>query len=273
LPNIDQIPQVLYEPTDPYYYLVDNVPLINILNKIELINDAVDIASDQLRDAVGSAGTLANRLESLNADGSINPNAIDSAMHNIGYHVDGIGPDSVPYVRMQDAERDKLATVADGATDIILQFDVQTNGSQNSISGSGTIPIQVANGIVEFIPSSGITWSTQGGNKFAANLNFSTGSIHRHFYDQQAYFFGNSPDYINYLVSSSMISYIEGSLRVYINGFRISEVQGISVPIGTNPVTPTVIQYTENALAGSFALSSAISASDIIRIDFDILIN
>jgi hypothetical protein len=127
LPNIDQIPQVLYEPTDPYYYLVDNVPLINILNKIELINDAVDIASDQLRDAVGSAGTLANRLESLNADGSINPNAIDSAMHNIGYHVDGIGPDSVPYVRMQDAERDKLATVADGATDIILQFDVQTS--------------------------------------------------------------------------------------------------------------------------------------------------
>ena len=62
MPRIELIPEVLYDGLHPYNYNYDNLPLRNILDRQTIMNLAIDLNSDILRDSVGSAGTLANRL-------------------------------------------------------------------------------------------------------------------------------------------------------------------------------------------------------------------
>ena len=64
--------------------------------------------------------------------------------------------------------------------------------------------------------------------------------------------------------------YVENSLRVYINGVRLNEDDLVYVPSAAASPTFTQLKFTENFSAGTFALSSAITAADVIKIDFDI---
>ena len=141
MPDISLIPEVKYEPLQPYHWSYDNLPLNNILQRINLINITVDRHTDILHGSLGTAGTLSNRLnQSLEQDGSLRTVAVDESLHNIGMHTDGVVtltpsqiiaidpldvyslPSVVPFVRMLGAERDKLLLVSDEATSLRLQI-------------------------------------------------------------------------------------------------------------------------------------------------------
>jgi hypothetical protein len=79
-----------------------------------------------------------------------------------------------------------------------------------------------------------------------------------------------TPDYINYKTTSVSTVYVENSLRVYINGVRLNEDDLVYVPSAAASPTFTQLKFTENFSAGTFALSGAITAADVIKIDFDI---
>lgn len=259
MPNINLIPQVLYSPLDPYHFVFDNLPLINILERISQVNSQVDIDADALRQSVGTQGTLANRLsKSINPDGTIQTAAIDSTSHNIGAHTDGVYQ-GVSYVRMKQSESAKLSLVADGATS--LAVEVNTGNSNPSVFSSGT---------VEIIGSPGISWAVTSGNQIQANLNLPTTGLHRGYYDQNPAPASHPPNYKNYLVTTTSTIYKDGTLRVYVNGIRLSESALILVPTG---VSASVLEltYTSNAATGSFTLSDPINSEDIIRVDFDVL--
>ena len=49
MPRIELIPEVLYQPQDPYHWEVDNLPLKNILRRQNLINLSVDNILEQIR--------------------------------------------------------------------------------------------------------------------------------------------------------------------------------------------------------------------------------
>ena len=78
------------------------------------------------------------------------------------------------------------------------------------------------------------------------------------------------PDYINYTVDSISSPFVEGSLRVYVNGVRIFEDSEVYVPGPLVDDSWTLLSFTADFDNGSFALSSAISEDDIIKIDYDI---
>jgi hypothetical protein len=53
-------------------------------------------------------------------------------------------------------------------------------------------------------------------------------------------------------VTSVSTPYIADSLRIFVNGFRL-----------------TISEYTEDPTLGRFTLTTALGGSDIMRIDFD----
>lgn len=253
MPQIDLIPEVYYDPLDPYHWLFDNLPLKNIIGRISLVNDTVDICYDILRGSVGTQGTLANRLsQSINPDGTLRVEAVDASLHDIGAHADG-PHGGVEYVRMKKAESDKLALVSDGATDVKLQFDVSPN------------PILLGSGTVEFQNSVGITWSVSGGNKVKANMSFPAAAAHTHAYDVLPV---DSGDHKAFTTTSGSTAFIAGSLRVYVNGMRLTSVSTY-VPLGISRTLTLLSVSSTVAANGTFSLSAAITTADIIRIDFD----
>ncbi len=262
MPNLDLIPVPRYEPTTPYHHIADNAPIDALITRIDLLNSAVDINSNILRESIGSQGTLSNRLaQSMEDDGSIKSIAIDNALHKISEHLDGDG-----YVRMTLAERAKLSLIADEATNFGLTF--------YTISGilsfdEGRLPIK---------PSDTIHWRYQDGAIYADNA-FPSSVRHIHHYSIAPVSVNLiTPDYINYKTTSIATPYKTGSLRVYLNGIRLSEDELIDVPIwnGTS-YEPTPYSYTEGTdvsgtvASGLFSLSAAISSSIVIFVDFDVL--
>lgn len=251
MPNLDPTPVPLYQPLMPYHADYDNMPIVALINRDMLINNAVNNIEEMLASAVGTQGTIANRInQSLNPDGSLIATAIDNAEHNISAHTDGNG-----YVRMTSDERAKLALLPTDA--LALQFD--------SIS---TTPV-FASGTVEMAESDTLSWRVEG-NKVFGDLAFPASAAHEHFYDMTPVPVNMlTPDYINYKSTSVSTIYIPGSLRVYINGSRLSQSNVIYVP-GFLPSDPVkALMYTENT-NGTFQLSAALTSADIIRIDFDI---
>ncbi len=258
MPDIDLIPVPRYSALQHYHVDYDNLPLDALITRIGLVNSAVDIVSDDVRNAVGTAGTLANRIgASLNANGSLKPTAIDSALHNIGYHADGTGPDSVDYVRMKQEERDKLALVADEATSMTLEVQTISN------------IVLFDEGPVLFEPSNTILWTVTAPNKVKANLTFPMDSVHRHYYDILPQNVFGPPDWKTFTTGSAS-PFIEGSLRVHINGIRLSDSDEIYVP-SYNLSNPWQLnQFTPDVNGLGFTLLNAITSNDIIRIDFEI---
>lgn len=258
MPNIDSIPVEFHEPTSSYHHIEDNRPLRQIVEQLEVINDQVDLNNADLVSAIGSQGSLSNRLnQSLNQNGSLKTAAIDEALHSIEEH-----SDTTDYVRMTSAERAKLVLVASNATS--LAIDVETNNV-------GTVSFENTTLIVE--ESDSITWSYTGG-KLSAETNFPSSVRHNHYY-------GLVPvtvNYLNYTTTSIATAYKEGSLRVYVNGIRLNENAVVSVPFSlSGTITWISLKYTEGTATsgivtgGNFSLSTTIASSANVVIDFDVL--
>lgn len=271
MPELEKYPVPLYNPLHPYHWEYDNLPLEALKLRDEVINGQVDINSGILMDAAGNQGTVANRLnQSMNEDGSLMDTAIDEALHNIAEHEDGsktltteelddlnelgyVVSNPVPFVRMLNAERAKLALIADEATNMTIQVETPSN------------IVLYEEGPLTLAESESISWSVSG-NEIKANMNFPAEAAHRHYYDLEPV----TEDYLTFQVTSVSTPYLEDSLRVYINGVRLSSSGEVYVPGADISDTWTLNSFTPDHEAGTFELSAAITAADIIRIDFDI---
>jgi len=256
MPRIELIPEVYYQPNDPIHWEYDNLPLKNIIRRQNLINLSLDDVLEQMRDAIGTQGSVANRLnQSIAEDGSLKTAAIDDALHSIEEHTDG-----TTYVRMTKAQSDKLDLVEDEATDVILQ--VNSDGSSMVTFDTGTVIFDV---------SDSVTPSVVSPNKVKFELAFPAAAAHQHYYGLNPVHANLvTPDYTNYKVNSGATAYVEDSLRVHVNGVRIFETDDVYVPGELVDDPWTLLHFTPNHSAGTFALSSAITSADVIKIDFDI---
>lgn len=267
MPQLELIPEVLYEAMQPYYVDFDNAPLRNILFRIELVNDVVDNNTILVQAAKGSANSLAQRLaQSLEESGDLKVAAVDDVLHNIGMHSDGLGlndeGDPTEYVRMESAERDKLSLISDEAT--ALKIQVETPSTD----------VLFDDDVIELVASSTITWTvegTEGSQRVKAHMVFPSSLAHIHHYDKVPVHDNLlSPDYKTYKTTSVATQYIEGSLRVWINGIRLTESEQVYVPGPSGPSgTWYATTYTPDYSSGKFVLNRAIDPDDIITIDFD----
>jgi len=242
VPNLDSVPIPRYEPLQPYHHYYDNLPIDGISTQIFLVNAQVDLNQNNIEESVGSAGSLANRLnQSIELDGSLKTIAIDEALHSIGEHID----DDV-YVRMTDAERSKLSLVDSAATNLSIQVDTI----------STTLVWPDAGTVFALADSDTIAWRIESGEVFA-DTTFAKSLITVNHYDITPV---HVSGYTIYKTSSVNTAYTSGSLRVYLNGLRLTK-------------SPTMIggyYYTEtDPSTGKFTLSKAITVSDVLRIDFD----
>jgi len=252
MPILNTVP--LFTPLDPYNYVVDNIPIQALIDRTNVINSVSDSASAEITAARGNTASLNARLSaSLGLDGSLLTSSVNTSLHNIGYHEDGMGPDYVDYVRMQLSEREKLAMISDGATSLAIQ--VQTTASNL---------IVFDNGPVIFEPSPSCEWLVSAPNKISANLHYPLESAHRHYYDVTPVSVTLTPDYKTYLTGISQ-PFMFGSLRVYVNGVRLTASADILIPVSNQ-----LNSYTANSDGLGFVLMNAISSTDVIRIDFDI---
>lgn len=256
MPRIELIPEVLYGPNDPIHWETDNLPLKAIIRRQNLINLALDDLIEQMRDAIGTQGSVANRLnQSLNADGSLRSEAVDDALHSIEDHTD-----TDNYVRMTKDQSDKLDLISDEATDVTLR-----------VYTDGVTFMDFDSGVVEIKPSTTVTPSIEAPNIVKLNLAFPASAAHQHFYGLEPVHVNLvTPDYVNYKVNSMATPYIEGSLRITINGTRIYEDAEVYVPGSLVDDPWTLMQFTPDHTSGTFELSAAITEEDVIRIDFDI---
>lgn len=263
MPNLENIPKVLYSGDDPYHFYYDNLPLKNILTRINLVNSQVDINADEIRASLGTAGSLAGRLDvSLDSDGSLLSSAVDDAAHSIAYHEDGSRNDgpggaTVEYVRMKQDERDKLASIGNEANKLVIRIN------------DGTVT-DLSSGIAELVESDSVTWKFVSPNKIEAITKFPANAARLHYYSvtpepQDS----GTPDYKSYQTPLAQ-SYVDGSLRVFVNGIRVSD--GTYVYLDADPSSAWFLVEVDayDASAGTFVLSRAITASDVIRIDYDV---
>jgi hypothetical protein len=262
MPNINSIPEVLYEPNQPYHYYYDNLPLRNILTRIGLVNIQVDTNTDIIRGAAGTAGTVDARLNvSLESNGSIKVEAVDSLNHGIGYHTDGDGPDGVAYVKMTAEERAKLALVQSEANKIVIEVE----------DSSPTVGdyVTISEGSVRLRGSSTVFFDFEAPDVIRVHSAFPPDTAHRHHYGlQPANQNASSPDYKNFKTTSVSTAYDDGSLRVYVNGVRLYS-SAVPVPDQTGSTFVATYVASESHTDGSFALNRSLSASDVVRIDFD----
>jgi len=257
MPQIELIPEVFYQGLQPYHVEYDNLPLKNIIDRTELINAAVDIALQILKESVGTQGTLANRLaQSIEDDGDLKATAIDEAAHNIGAHTDGLYL-GVDYVRMLQSERDKLSLISDEATALRLTVDADL---------PSTTTVNFIDEQVELEPSDTIKWQFVSPNKVRAITTFPSTAAHQHFYDGDPVLETDS----TYKVNSIATPYVEGTLRVYVNGIRLSQTDSVYVPPHTGPDGTWILTtYTEDAANGRFTVNRTLNAADIIKVDYD----
>lgn len=260
------IPIRQYQADDAYNHVIDNQPIQDIERNLDLINAVVEQNSQAILDAIGTEGTIANRLAvSINDDGTLKTTAVDDALHSIEEH-----EDTDDYVRMTSTERDKLSGIASGATDFSLEVD-------GTSYDSGELSLQ---------DSDSITWRNEIDGVYA-DVNFPLTSRHRHYYDKKPVHVDLiTPDYQNYYTTSVPTAYVENSLRVYINGVRISKLDSdpspppdVSFPrLLAGEVSEWVeIYYEEDTgsesggiiTSGKFTLSVAIDEDDRIMVDFD----
>lgn len=279
MPDLSQLPVPLYSADQPYHWEYDNLPLQVLSNRDLLINLQVDVHADILRDTAGTQGTLSNRLnQSIDEDGNLKFEAINESQHKISEHTDSSktvsGPElanyvalgfpslenPVEFVRMLSSERDKLALIANEATNLVMSFETMSN------------IVLFEENTVEFVSSNSIKWEVESPNKVKAVLSVSTEFAHRHYYDLTPVMLPtDDPSPILYKlfkVTSTSTPYIEDSIRVYINGIRLNSNYNVYYP--SNPISVwSLNSFTSDAMNGLFTLSSPITDEDIIQIDFD----
>jgi hypothetical protein len=269
MPNINSIPEVVYEPNQPYHHYYDNLPLRNILTRIGLVNIQTDTNSDLIRGAAGTAGSIDARMNaSMDGDGSLKASAMDSALHGIGSHIDGHGPDGVLYVRMKEEEREKLHLIQSEANRLVVEIE----------DGNPTVGevVTISEGPVRFAGSSTVFVDFETPNTVRMHVAFPPESAHRHHYgivpahrtQPGGSSSGSGPDYKKYKTTSLGTSYREGSLRVHVNGVRLGASPVPTPNHSGNSFNPTYIE-NEDPSVGEFELNRSISESDVIIIDFD----
>jgi hypothetical protein len=158
---------------------------------------------------------------------------------------------------MKLEERSKLDLIADEATSFKLKVE--------TISTT----VYFDDDEVELIPSDTVSWELESPNKLKAHISFPTSSAHRHFYGASPENANSvSPDYQNFKINSLSTPFLEDTLRIYINGIRLSEGNEIYVP-NYNNTESNLIGYTSDYTAGTFELTQAINELDLIVIDYD----
>jgi hypothetical protein len=265
MPEINKITDVLYDGNQPYHVHYDNLPLKNILTRIDLVNAQVDINSDILRGSCGSVGTLSNRLSvSLQENGKLKTDSVNDSLHNVGAHSDG-EYDGVDYVRMQKSERDKLELIKSGANNLELEIE-------DIITSEGREYIIVNNGLIKLKSSDSIGLQFSAPDSISFHSIYSPETAHVHNYSiTPAHQTPSSPNYKNFITTSINTPFKEGTLRVYVNGIRITSIS-TKVFIGGDPSISnwrSVFISSKNESTGEFALNTPITASDVIFIDFD----
>lgn len=285
MPEINLIPEssCLYDGNQPYHVLYDNLPLKNILRRIELVNTQVDINTDILRGSGGNVGSLNNRLlVSLHDNGKIISSSVDNSLHNIGYHLDG-SYEGVEYVRMTQSERDKLSLIGSEANNLQIEIEDKIDNEvflENPISRkitSGTVVLRSSDTV--FFNFESATSEEIGNNVsgiIKAHCLFPPSSAHRHNYGIIPVVESLvSPNNKNYITTTINTQFIEGSLRVHINGVRLNyateenPTPSVLVPNSTATEWNEFYIQSQNAESGEFSLNSAIGENDQIVIDFD----
>lgn len=253
MPRIELLPKVLYESMQPYHVHYDNLPLRNLLSLVEVVNSAVDRDAKLLRDAVGSAGTLGNRLsQSLDDDGNLITEAVDVAMHSIESHTD-----SEDYVVMSQDERNKLELISVEATAVTI-----------NVGNVNFPPDKFTKSTLNIRDSESIVWNIESPNILKARMTFPPETAHLHFYEYEPVWIENTDGKSYFKTTSISTPFIEGSLRVYINGFRIFSEHEILVPdIDVEEWSST--NFTPHYEEGIFEINRIISDEDVIFIDFD----
>lgn len=249
MPRIELIQENLHDALSPYHHEFDNLPLRSILARQTLINTTLDKFVADVSNAMGSAGSLAARLDkSLTDSGGLKAVEIDAALHSIEEH-----EDSNDYVRMTADERAKLALIDDEANELNFNFETASPSST---------PIEFETGTVVVADSTSITWRYESG-KIKADLSFATSSLHQHTYNEPAIHVSN------YRTFKTPQPFVEGSLRVYVNGTRVYEGVEVYHP-GATPTDPyTLNQYVSTYSTGVFIFDSALESDDIVMCDFD----
>lgn len=249
MPRIDLIPRTLYNPTDPYHFQFDNLPLENILLRIDLVNAAVDRNIEEIRAAGGTQGSLSTRLaRSMEPNGDLTTQAVDATLHSIEDH-----QDNANFVRMTNAERAKLSNVSNDATALKLQV---TDVSQ-------TFAFEDEQVILE--NSDTLTWAVIPPNRIRGDLAFPPSAAHQHHYNLTPL----TSDNQNFVTTTVNTPYIVNSLRVYVNGVRLSPSPA-TVPVFDAMGNSTQTYFAEDdPTMGTFMLNRVLSVSEVIRIDFD----
>ena len=266
MPELNTIIPVEYRTFDPYHVDYDNLPLRNIVNRQTLINYAVDINSEILRDSTGTQLTLADRLDiSLEPDGKVKSSAVDTSLHNIAYHEDGTDG-TTEYVRMEQAERDKLDLISDEATALRIRFPTASVAS---------VIQEFADETIEIENSTSISWEVYG-TTVQAITNFPIQTwAHQHYYGLEPVHDDLvTPDYMTYRTTTGAVprQFVAGTLRVFISGVRIFSDADVYVPRPDNSASD-LIRFTPATDRRGFTLSRAISdvacTPYVCRIDFD----
>jgi hypothetical protein len=286
MPYLDSFQQVKYDPSWPYHYLYDNIPIQNLLTIQQIINDAVDYNTYLLESAVGTAGTLDARLStSLDDNGNLIPSSVDTAL-----------ADSTVIADIQDQITTISEETTPGATALWISV---APGTPPVIEA--TIPPDITTpGYLQIQDSETITWSLTSGNPGTSDpeyIGYSgySGYVYPTVLKAQMalplqplmikHYYGIAPvklvDNLTgslFQATSIATEYISGSLRVYINGIRIFSDVGVYVPSnyhgisgysGYNDDVWYLTSFTE-ASATTFQLNRTINPNiDTIRIDFD----
>lgn len=261
MPNINNFPVPSYEALQPYHYIYDNLPIAALVKRQEILSDSIDFNTNVLENSIGSRVDLAARLDqSLTDYGNLKVTAVDNALHNIGYHSDGIY-DGVEYVRMKLDERQKLAQIKDGANYLSLNINVPT------ISNG----IFFDDGVLQLNDSPSLKWRFDQPNNLTADLNYPLESAHIHYYGVTPKSVSINPDYKNYSTGLTK-PIMNNTLRVFINGTQIFSDFEVFVP-PANPNTNNKWHKNKFSLNNdliSFELLNSLSQFDIIKIDFDV---
>jgi hypothetical protein len=269
MPNINSIPEVLYEPNQPYHYHYDNLPLRNILTRIGLVNIQVETNTDMIRGAAGTAGSVDNRLNlSLEGDGTLKTAAVDATVHGIGHHSDGEGRDKdgnlVEYVRMTAGERAKLNLVQSESNRLVVEVE----DSYPTVGDTVTM----SEGVVRLRGSSSVLIDFEAPDIVRFHSAFPPDTAHRHHYSLAPAHQTSPPDFKNFKTTALNTVYVEGSLRVYVNGVRLSER---ATPVPNYGSVGSAVSFFQNSIAdqshtdGTFSLAAALSSQDVVVIDFD----
>jgi hypothetical protein len=144
---------------------------------------------------------------------------------------------------MLEVERLKLANSADNATNLVIDVDVFPASIIPTIIPSVTPSFTTVTfgdiggsmPTLRLTESDSILWTYESPNKVRAELKLSTAFAHRHFYNLTPILISGT----TYKVTTVSTPYIADSLRIHVNGLRL-----------------TTADYTEQPALGRFTLVS-----------------